>query len=57
MDDATITAFMIGYLAPLIAVFLYLLAGLALFLVLLVTVALLRLLAQPVLSRVRRQRS
>lgn len=56
MDEAIITAYIIGLLAPLMAVFLYLLAGLALFVVLLLTVGLLRLLAKSALSLVHRVR-
>lgn len=56
MDEAIITAYIVGLLAPLMAVFLYLLAGLALFVVLLLTVGLLRLLGQSALSLVHRVR-
>lgn len=56
MDEAIITAYIVGLLAPLMAVFLYLLAGLALFVVLLLTVGLLRLLAQSAGSLVHRVR-
>jgi hypothetical protein len=55
MDQATIAAYITGYLATLIAVFLYFLPGLVIFLVLLLIVGLLRLLAQPFLSWIRRR--
>ncbi|WP_247040666.1 hypothetical protein [Arthrobacter rhizosphaerae] len=54
MDEATIVGYLAGYLATLIAVFLYFLPGLLLFVLLVVTVGLLRLVAQPFLFLIHR---
>jgi chromate transport protein ChrA len=56
MDEAMIAAYIAGYLATLIAVFLFFLPGLILFIMLLLTVGLLRVLAQPFISLIRRLR-
>lgn len=56
MDEATIVAYIVGYLAVLVLVFLYFLPGLILFTVLLLMVGLLRVLAQPFVSLMRRLR-
>ena len=54
MDEATIVGYLAGYLATLIAVFLYFLPGLLIFIALVLTAGLLRLLAQPFLFLIHR---
>lgn len=54
MDEATIAGYLAGYLATLIAVFLYFLPGLLLFIALILIVGLLRLLVQPFLFLIHR---
>jgi hypothetical protein len=56
MDEATIAAYLAGYLGTVIAVFLYFLPVLLLFILLLLIVGVLRLLAQPFVALIDRLR-